>query len=83
MIVDGYGKVLGRPGLSLARRELCVVAVCAAAVQDRQLHAHLHGAVRAGAHATDVDATFQAIADMLGEARLDACLRLWQKVQAQ
>jgi 4-carboxymuconolactone decarboxylase len=83
MIVDGYGKVLGRPGLSLARRELCVVAACAAAEQDRQLHAHLHGAVRAGAHASDVVATLQAVADMLGEARLDACLRLWHKVQAQ
>src|SRR4051812_31487262 len=49
MVVDGYGKVLGRPGMSLARRELCVVAACAAAAQDRQLHAHLHGALRSGA----------------------------------
>jgi len=83
MVVDGYGKVLGRPGLSLARRELCVVAACAAAEQDRQLHAHLHGALRAGAAAGEVDATFQAIADMLGDARVDACVRLWHKVQGQ
>ena len=26
MIVEGYGKVLGRPGLDLPRRELCIVA---------------------------------------------------------
>lgn len=49
MIDDGYGKVLGRPQLDLARRELCVVAACAVARQDRQLHSHLHGARHAGA----------------------------------
>src|SRR5918912_1036998 len=49
MIIDGYGKVLGRPGLDLRRRELCVVAVCAALGQERQLHAHLHGAMNSGA----------------------------------
>ena len=46
MIVEGYGKVLSRPGLDLPRRELCVVAACAAARQDRQLHSHLHGALQ-------------------------------------
>ena len=48
MIVDGYGKVLGRHGLDLVRRELCVVAVCALAEQDRQLHSHFHGALILG-----------------------------------
>jgi 4-carboxymuconolactone decarboxylase len=36
MIVEGYGKVLSRPALDLARRELCIVAACAASRQDRQ-----------------------------------------------
>ena len=31
MIVEGYGKVLSRPQLDLRRRELCIVAACAAA----------------------------------------------------
>src|SRR6476659_10028596 len=31
MITDGYGKVLSRPALDLKRRELCIVAACAAA----------------------------------------------------
>src|SRR6185312_4694908 len=48
MIVEGYGKVLSRDGLDLGRRELCVVAACAAAGQERQLHSHLHGALNAG-----------------------------------
>ena len=45
MVEEGYGKVLSRAPLDLARRELCVVAACAIARQDRQLHSHLHGAV--------------------------------------
>ena len=48
MITEGYGKVLSRPGLDLARRELCIVAACAARGQDRQLHSHLHGALNVG-----------------------------------
>jgi 4-carboxymuconolactone decarboxylase len=52
MITEGYGKVLSRPGLDLVRRELCIVAVCAAARQDRQLHSHLHGALNVGAPPT-------------------------------
>src|SRR5579859_1226453 len=43
MIEEGYGKVLSRPGLDLGRRELCIVAACAATGQSRQLHSHLHG----------------------------------------
>ena len=48
MITEGYGKVLSRPGLDLERRELCIVAACAATEQDRQLHSHLHGALNVG-----------------------------------
>lgn len=81
MIVEGYGKVLGRPQLDLARRELCVVAACAVARQDRQLHSHLHGALHAGASATVVSAALDVIADLLPP---DVALRyaaLWARVQ--
>jgi 4-carboxymuconolactone decarboxylase len=65
MIVEGYGKVLGRPALDLLRRELCIVATCAVARQDRQLHSHLHGALHAGATPGQVRATLDAVADLL------------------
>ena len=81
MIVEGYGKVLGRPGLDLARRELCIVAVCAAAGQERQLHSHLHGALHAGATPEAVDATLLLVSDMLGEDENDRVARLWQRVR--
>ena len=65
MIVDGYGKVLGRPALDLRRRELCIVAVCAASKQDRQLHSHLHGALHSGAAPAHVQATLELVDDLI------------------
>lgn len=66
MIVDGYGKVLSRPALDLRRRELCIVASCALARQDRQLHSHLHGALHAGATPSEVQDALDSIGDLLG-----------------
>mgnify|MGYP000278571704 CR=1 FL=1 len=83
MIVDGYGKVLGRPELDLARRELCVVAACAIARQDRQLHSHLHGAVNAGASPSVVSETLQVIADLIDADDLRRYQGLWARVQGK
>lgn len=81
MIVDGYGKVLGRPALDLKRRELCIVAVCAVTEQDRQLHAHLHGAVNAGATPAEVAAALRLIAPRLGAAANERFAQLWARVE--
>ena len=66
MIIDGYGKVLSRPALDLRRRELCIVAACALARQDRQLHSHLHGALHTGATPAEVREAIDTVADLLG-----------------
>lgn len=81
MIVDGYGKVLSRPGLDLPRRELCVVAVCAVAEQDRQLHSHLHGALHVGCAPDAVGEALDALADLMTPAAHDGATRLWAHVR--
>lgn len=68
MITDGYGKVLSRPGLDLKTRELCIVAACAAAGQQRQLHSHLHGALNSGATPGEVAGTLDALSDLVPDA---------------
>jgi len=50
MVMEGYGKVLTRPGLSVKTRELCVVAILKAMDCKPQLEAHLKGALNAGAN---------------------------------
>ncbi len=82
MIVEGYGKVLSRPGLDLGRRELCVVASCAAQRQDRQLHSHLHGALHAGAAPGDIEGTLRVIADFLSADDMQRYALLWARVRA-
>jgi 4-carboxymuconolactone decarboxylase len=81
MITEGYGKVMSRPGLDLARRELCVMAACAAANQDRQLLSHLNGALNVGVAPAVVTATIEAIADLLGADRARSVALLWARVQ--
>jgi 4-carboxymuconolactone decarboxylase len=83
MIVEGYGKVLSRPGLDLARRELCIVAACAAAEQDRQLHSHLHGARNAGASDQAIETTIESLGDLLGAERSRSVALLWARVRGK
>lgn len=64
MIEDGYGRVLSRPGLDLAERELCVLASLMATGMLNQFRAHLRGARYAGVPKVDIlwfTNTFQCI----------------------
>ncbi len=83
MIVDGYGKVLSRPGVDLRTRELCVVAACAVAGQQRQLHSHLHGALNAGASLEEVGAVLDALDDLISVEDLARYHQLLRKVATQ
>jgi len=86
MIVEGYGKVLSREGLDLPRRELCVVAACVAAQQDRQLHSHLHGALNAGASPAAVAATLAALVAptrVVPAAAAERASLLWNRVRGK
>jgi 4-carboxymuconolactone decarboxylase len=83
MITEGYGKVLSRPGLDLPRRELCVIAACVAGGHERQLHAHLHGAVNVGAPSAWVTDTLDALIDVVSPASLDAARMLWARVRGK
>ena len=70
VLVDAYGKVIGRPGLDLKRRELCTVAAVAVLGTAEQLHSHLRGALNTGASAQEVDAVLALIGgDLLPEYR--------------
>ena len=83
MIVEGYGKVLSRPGLDLARRELCIVAACAASEQDRQLHSHLHGALNVGVAANVVTEALDALAEVVPAPAMATARLLWRRVLGQ
>lgn len=85
VVRDGYGKVLGREGLDLATRELCVVAALAADGSPRApLHSHLRGALRAGAGAGEVERALEAgLERSPGPERRREARELWRRVRAR
>lgn len=80
-LMEGYGKVLGRPGLELKVRELCVAAMLSGVDATRQLHAHLRGCLNVGASAGEVSAMLESIAPIIGDERARTAERIWQKVR--
>jgi len=80
MIEEGYGKVLSRPGLDLPRRELCIVAACAATGMDRQLQSHLHGTRNVGVAAAVVQESLRALEDVVPNILLARAMKLWARI---
>ncbi len=80
-LMEGYGKVLGRPGLELWRRELCVAAMLSGIDASRQLHAHLRGCLNVGAEPAAVDAMLAEIRPIIAPERAAAADRIWGKVR--
>ena len=71
LVLEGYGKVLSRPGLSFKERELCIVAVLAAMKFDDQLYSHINGAIKAGASADEILIIIKNL-DLLGKKSLSS-----------
>lgn len=81
MIDEGYGKVMSRPGLDLPRRELCIVAACAATAQDRQLQSHFHGARNVGVGEGAITEALAALKGIVSESRLSRAVRMWSRIR--
>jgi 4-carboxymuconolactone decarboxylase len=81
MIVEGYGKVLSRAGLDLRRRELCIMAACAATGQDRQLQSHLHGARNVGVTERVITEALVSLRECIPEVLLSRAQRLWHRIR--
>ncbi|MFH1765584.1 MAG: asparaginase [Gemmatimonadota bacterium] len=83
MVVEGYGKVLGRPGLDLATRELCIAALLAVLRTPRQLHSHLRGALNAGAHPQEIEEVLTMACVHLDDGGFAETWEVWDRVRAR
>src|SRR5438876_4212885 len=81
VLVDAYGKVIGRPGLDLKRRELCTVATTAVLGTAEQLHSHLRGALNTGASAAEIEAVLGAIDGNLDAEQRGTARKQWEDVK--
>ncbi len=67
MILEGYGKVLSRPGLDVVTRELCSIAYLMMDNRGEQLYAHIRGARNVGASDELIRMVVEDIGDAAGE----------------
>lgn len=81
MIAEGYGRVLGRPGMPLELRELCIVAMLAVQDQPRQLYSHLRGALHAGAGREKIEATLSLACAQATPAAAVRARTVWKTVR--
>jgi 4-carboxymuconolactone decarboxylase len=80
MVVEGYGKVLGRPRLPLRVRELCIAAQLAVLGTPTQLYSHLRGAVNAGAELAEVEEALEVTSAYLADELRELASRTWEAV---
>lgn len=80
MVIEGYGKVIGRPGLDLARRECCIAAILAVQGVERQLYSHLRGALQVGAPSRVVEAALELALDGVRSDRVERARATWTRV---
>ena len=83
VLVDAYGKVIGRPGLDLKRRELCTVATTAVLGTAEQLHSHLRGALNTGASSEEIEAVLGVIDDDLDSEQRRTVREQWEDVKGR
>lgn len=81
VLVDAYGKVIGRPGLDLKRRELTTVAAIAVLGAAQQLHSHLRGALNTGASVVEVEGVLALVQGDLDEERRRSAREQWEDVK--
>jgi 4-carboxymuconolactone decarboxylase len=83
MVVEGYGKVLGRPGLDLRVRELCIAALLTVLDAPVQLRSHLRGSLNAGASVAEVEDALRVALDYADEASARRARETWSAVRSR
>ena len=83
VLVDAYGKVIGRPGLDLQRRELATVAAIAVLGAAQQLHSHLRGALNTGASVEEVEGVLGLIDGDLDAEQRRTVREQWEDVRGR
>jgi 4-carboxymuconolactone decarboxylase len=81
MVVEGYGKVLGRPGLELRVRELCIVALLAVTGWPTQLYSHLRGALHAGATEEEVGEALEVALALAEDGPCRKARTTWARIR--
>jgi 4-carboxymuconolactone decarboxylase len=83
MLMEGYGKVIGRPGLDLKTREMCIIALLASQDAPHQLFSHLRGALQTGSTLPEVDELVMSVARSLPSELAQQARQMWSELRAR
>lgn len=83
MLEEGYGKVLGRPGMDLKVRELCIISVLVGLDAPQQLYSHLRGALNVGATMEEVDTAVEIAVTQSSLAAKESARKVWRDLKTQ
>jgi len=73
MIIEGYGKVLGRKGLLLPEREIINVAILTARFFKHQLHSHLRGCLNVGVGEKEMNLIIEDFGYFISKTNVNKC----------
>ncbi len=80
MIIEGYGRIISRPGLDLLTRELAIVAVLTVTFMPRQLYSHIKGSLNAGANSGQIRAIIKQNGYFVNPSKVSRALVILEKV---
>ena len=81
MILEGYGKVLSRPGLDIRDRELAIVACLMVDNRPKQLFSHIRGALNVGVSEKTLEAVINDVG-LVTDADSQSALSFLKRLKA-
>ena len=83
MVEEGYGRVLGRPGLEPVWREIATVGALVPLGVPRQVRAHLRGALNLGATVAELRVVLQDIEPLVAPERATEAWALFREFEGR
>lgn len=83
MIIEGYGKVMGRSGLSMQERELINVAMLCTNFSEHQLHSHMKGSLNTGSSKKFIREVIESTKDYNSQSNIDNTLEMLDIVTSE
>ncbi|HMQ67855.1 MAG TPA: carboxymuconolactone decarboxylase family protein [Ignavibacteria bacterium] len=80
MILEGYGKVMGRKGLNLPEREIINVTILTARYYKHQLHSHLRGCLNVGISSDEVIEIIGSFNGFISKTNVNKCKKLFESI---
>ncbi|MCX8105587.1 MAG: hypothetical protein N3D80_06940 [Ignavibacterium album] len=81
LIIEGYGKVISRPTLSIKEREACIISVLSVQMFEEQLKSHLFGGLKNGLTPKMIDKLISNLSEIGCEKEKQFAQKVFNKIK--